>query len=150
MKKFLTSYKQGSGKYGSHIYAKSYKQAEQIAMDRNIGEKVVGVSSGAVDGYNRKVPEDISNPDFKDLSDFEFLHALPQILHSACFLSFIAVSSNQSTLQSLIGDEGVIHELIHLLNGSNVNMRSIAKARKLFRELQSKVPENFNNDKKRK
>jgi len=41
--KYITQYFNKDGKeYGFHIWATSYKEAEQIANERGIGEKVLG------------------------------------------------------------------------------------------------------------
>lgn len=143
IKRFVTSYKQGKNKFGSHIYAKSFKEAERIVVERNIGEIVIGISGGTTDGYGRHVPEELENPDFRKINDYQFLNLLPQIIHSANFLGFIAFKSGKIKIEELIGDHGVIHELVHLMESEILNTRQIKRTRGLFYNLQSKVPSNF-------
>lgn len=139
VKKYSTSYRVNNNTYGSYIYAKSLSDAEMLAEKRNIGETVYGVAGIVKDGYGRTVPEDLINPDFRDLNDYEFLHNLPAVIHSACFMGFIAASSGVFTVAELLGDEGVVHELVHLMNGSRLSTRNIRRARGKFMELQNKV-----------
>lgn len=134
-KKFCTSYQTNYKKYGAHIWAKSWKEAEAIAKQRGIGEKVDGQSMKLEDGYGRKVPEEIANPDFKKLNDYEFLLQLPQIIHTACFLGWIAFNTGKLKIEQLLGDEGIIHKLAHL-NNEGVDTRTIRRARGRFEQLQ--------------
>jgi hypothetical protein len=143
IKKYNTSYVSEHKKYGSHIYARSFREAQEIAKSRNIGEKIMGVGGVVTDGYNRVVPEELINPDFRELTDNEFVHELPKIIHSACFLGLIAVSSGTANVNDLLGDNGVVHELVHLLNGSSLTTRNIRRARGRFYKLQDKAIGNF-------
>lgn len=45
------------------------------------------------------------------LTDEEFISDLKNILHLACFVSYIKELGSDSTL----GDEGIIHQLVHLM-----------------------------------
>lgn len=139
MPKYLTSYKVNNKKYGSHIYAKSFKEAESIAVKRNIGETIIGLSSGdATDGFGRKVPEQLQNPTFTDLSDYDFIKQLPAIIHTACFLSFIQSRSSDRHIDTL-SDEGVLHELIHLMTIQDTTTREIRRTRGKFMTLQNSI-----------
>lgn len=138
LNKYLTSYVVDHWKYGSHIWAKSFKEAESIAVERNIGEKVIGISSGIKDGFGRKVPEELANPDFVKLSDIGFVKQLPDIIHTACFLGYIS-SHSASRHIDILSDQGVLHELIHLMVDNNTDTRKIRRARGKFMQLQNSI-----------
>lgn len=140
IKKYSTEYRVNKSKYGSHIFAKSFKEAELLVEERGIGEKILGCQVSVTDGYGRKVPHELENPTFDDLSDFEFVYELPKIIHTACFLVFIAASSRKMNIYDSVGDQGIIHELVHLLNGSGRDTRSIRRVRGQFVALQNKIP----------
>lgn len=141
MKKFITQYRIYSAKYGSHIYAENLKTAELIAAKRNLGEKILGESESLLNGYGKTIPDEIDNPNFRKLSDYEFLHHLPQIIHSAIFLGYVAIKSDRATVE-ILSDEGIIHQLNHLLIG-DIDKRKIRRARGKFIQLQRLVPENW-------
>lgn len=141
MKKFVTQYKINGTKYGSHIYAKNLFDAESFARMRCMGEKILGESESLLNGYGKPVPDEIDNPDFRNLSDYEFLHRLPQIIHSAIFLGYVAIKSGRATVE-ILSDEGIIHQLNHLLNG-DVDKRKIRRARGKFMSLQNLITENW-------
>lgn len=139
----MTSYKVGKGEYGSDIWAKSIQEASKFAIKRNIGEEVLGLGSTVFDGYGRKIPGELLNPDFRKINNYEFLRELPRIIHSACFLSYIAIKSGALRIDECLCDEGIVHELIHLLNNSELTERHINKVRGKFERLQSITPGAF-------
>lgn len=49
--------------------------------------------------------------EFCSLSDEEFMERIGEALHLACFISYLKELDNEQT----IGDEGVVHQLTHLL-----------------------------------
>lgn len=51
--------------------------------------------------------------EFRDMSDEEFFSDIPKLLH---FVSFVAFLKEIST-NTLLCDDGLLHELIHILNG---------------------------------
>lgn len=48
---------------------------------------------------------------YKDMSDDDFIANVLDILHFCCIVSYLKETSSQI----LLGDEGIIHELIHLV-----------------------------------
>lgn len=67
---------------------------------------------------------------FVNLSDEQFLKQLPNALHFACFISYV----KQLGLESTIADEGLIHELIHLMTVDECKTK-LSEIRKQFEEL---------------
>lgn len=64
------------------------------------------------------------------LSLQSFLARIPEILHLTCMISFLKEVPSYSTL----GDEGLIHELIHLLHIPNEPLVCAEKIKKQFEE----------------
>ena len=65
---------------------------------------------------------------YKKMTDLEFVTNLPKILHYASFVCFF---KNLPTGKIHI-DTGIMHELIHLLNGEPESLRIIKRIRRDF------------------
>lgn len=89
MVKFSTSYWLNGQKYGSHIFAENWDEAEKFALVRGIGE--------AVDG----ILEDTDVP-------------VGNLMHRACFAGWL---SQKNMNVDLLSDQGLLHEIIHLETG---------------------------------
>lgn len=61
------------------------------------------------------------------LSDTEFLNALPSALHLACIICYL----KEKPTYIVLADDGIIHELAHLIDGSEANLQEV---RELFKE----------------
>lgn len=130
-------------KYLAHIYAESFEDADNVVIMRNLKEKVLGKSGIIKDGYGNTITEEILNPDFKDLTDYEFMFQLPKILHTACYLCMIGYFSKRVHPINILGDNGILHELIHLLNGTDITTRRIRRVRGKFMQLQQIISEHY-------
>ena len=76
-------------------------------------------------------------PDYTLLTDDDFIKRLPEILHTASFLSYVALKSKSASVDEIVGDEGVIHELTHLLaDTSGCHKKSLNCIRDLIKQLQ--------------
>jgi hypothetical protein len=102
----LTEYNVGDKKYCSYVLGGNLKSINKKIKERGLNEKIISTIQ----------PVELI-PDFENLSDYEFFLKLPTILHTACFLSFISINSNKNTLPEILGDEGVVHEMTHILAG---------------------------------
>jgi len=122
-----TSYILNGNKYSSYILGNSIKQIKHISNLRNIGEKI-----------ETKLQHINTIEDYSNLSDKAFLENLPVITHLACYLSFIALKSKTISIEEVVGDEGIIHELAHLMTDSiqkdkatikriKINLRNLQK-----------------------
>ena len=65
---------------------------------------------------------------YKKMSDLEFLTNMPKVLH---YTSFVCFFKNLPTSMIHI-DTGIMHELIHLLNGEPESLRMIKRIRRDF------------------
>lgn len=117
MNLYTTTYKQGFKQFSSHIYANSFEEAELLSRNRNIGEVVEG------------------RTDFESKECLINLQDLQDLIHYTCFLSFIASSANLISINDVLGDLGVLHELIHF-SKNQTDISTIKLAYKII-ELES-------------
>lgn len=94
MRRFVTEYPNTGKMYASHVYADSYAHAQQLCWKRNISEVIVG----HIEEPERK----------KELTEAE-------VLHESCFLSYICLKAGLITLEEVLGDGGIVHELSHTM-----------------------------------
>lgn len=79
-------------------------------------------------------------PDYSRLNNKEFRNRLPEILHTACFLSLFALNAGTASIEDILGDEGVIHELAHAIaNIDGCNKKSLNCLRDLVKNLQQQA-----------
>lgn len=90
--------------FGSCIYASSYCHACKLAVDRNIGEIVVGVLKSS----------DYDPCPFP--SCFYKQREIVKCLHTLTFYGWIASMSNVLDLRSFCNDLGLLHEVMHELH----------------------------------
>lgn len=113
----------------SEIWAADREEAERIAALRGFGKV-------------RK----LSNPpkEFRPSRQATWEGGLsrPDVLHSLCYLSFLAARSGVATAEQLVGDDSPLHELAHYLGaGDNIrggNFRTYVIER--LRWLESIIP----------
>lgn len=103
--KFITQYPVHGNMYGSHVYAGSWKEAQELCWKRNIGEIIVGKT-----GYHKKDSE----PSYHGM------------LHESCFLSYICLKANLLSVEEVLSDEGIVHELSHIID-NNKNTCTVDK-----------------------
>lgn len=97
MKLYITEYRLGKEKYKGEFFADDDAQAQSIAKERGIGEKIIGS---------------------KELQDSFDKEKIYQLLHHICFMSFIAIKSGKAGVDEILSDRGILHEAIHFLDGS--------------------------------
>lgn len=94
---FITSYPVGDEEYQSHIFARSWEEAVQTAEVRGLGERILGIGEVAP---HHPIPEDLASR-----------------AHYVCFLSMIALRAKTVNPDSVLGDRGLLHEIIHAICG---------------------------------
>ena len=95
-KYYVAEYLIGNNTYMSYIYAKNWKDAEEIAERRNIGETIQGTS---------EVSQRVEVTNFDDL------------IHYVTFVGYVGCKSGTVTIDQLMGDKGVAHEILHYRAG---------------------------------
>lgn len=65
---------------------------------------------------------------FKNMSDQEFKENLPDAAHLACIICYL----KEIPSYNCISDEGIIHELIHLMTCPNEPVVDLQEIRELF------------------
>jgi hypothetical protein len=108
----ITTYVINGTAYSSYILGNRITRIKKMVNQRGLNESV-----------ESQVMDIKPMPDYQNLSDNEFMEMLPEIIHTATFLSFIALKANTITVEDVLGDEGVLHELTHL----NANLPDVIK-----------------------
>jgi|GEM_PF-3694370 len=98
---YLTKYWASDAWWSFFVVADSWEGAKAIADARGLGEVVEGVQSVA---------------DFN--ADSVAVKSFSDLLHMGCFLSYVALKSGKATPEEILGDRGVLHEIVHVVTGS--------------------------------
>lgn len=100
MKLFLTDYAEGEGTYGDYLEAENVTHARQLAIQRGLNERILGETAGAM------IPHRLRHL----IRDEKWVEAA----HEACLLGFVGLMSGALTPREVVGDHGLVHELLHL------------------------------------
>ena len=105
MKKYHTSYKVDGGSFGLDIYAKDLDEAEYFADIRGLNESIYKNPSEFFDSNIRE----------EKLASYLIYSGAPimKILHALAHLGDLAIRSNTSTVDEILGDHGVLHDYLH-------------------------------------
>lgn len=68
---------------------------------------------------------------YSTYTDEYFLKELPNILHFACFVSYLKELGTECTLS----DVGIIHQLVHLISDPQDALPNLSEIREQFNEL---------------
>lgn len=129
MKGVLTSYTINGKVYASYILGEDIEKIKMAAKSRNLGESIDSV-----------VTEIAPMPKFSILNDRDLLKNIGTVLHTTTFLTFIALKSGVISLEDTVGDEGVLHELTHLVaNVDGCHKKSLICIRDLIASLEDSV-----------
>lgn len=85
----------------TELLAPDYKTAVAYAKERGIDEEVVSAGS--------------ERPPYMLPSEWYDAGNIPQALHAACFMGFVALKAGVATPEDLLSDGGIIHNLAHML-----------------------------------
>lgn len=97
---FLTDYAEGDGTFGAYLEADNRTHARQVALRRGLNERIIGTSAAEAIPHRLRLL----------IRDEDWIEAA----HEACFLGFVGLMSGALTARDLLGDRGLIHELLHL------------------------------------
>ena len=97
VKKYLTQYVVDEQCYSFFVIAKDEATAKKIITARGLNEEIIGSAE--------------LNDDLIDFS------RNIDLLHLVIFLGYVAIKSNQLSVDEVLSDRGVIHEIIHCLGG---------------------------------
>lgn len=97
---YLTSYAEGDGYYGTYIEADDLRHAREIALRRGLNERIEGTVRKPL--MPSRLTQEIKAGQFAEAA------------HSAAFLGFLGLTSGALTPRDVLGDHGLIHELLHL------------------------------------
>ena len=125
----VTSYKMNQRKYASYIIG-----ANKIEIKRKLSKRKLSES------IESKIQKIEIVPTFKELNDYEFLFQLPNIIHLSVYLGFICLKAGTMRIDNILGDEGILHEMTHLMTNSvKIEKKSIRRVRQKFEELKRKA-----------
>lgn len=99
-----------SGRFRAHLWARDSLHANELVYRRRIGENVLGIHS------DDPLPAPYERP--STLIRDTTLDPL-EVLHSICFLCFLAEESMTVTSFETTGDRGVLHEALHLFRSQD-------------------------------
>lgn len=123
----ISSYHINDNAYSSYVLGEDMEAIEQAVKKRNLKESI----DSSIMEINNPLP------DYTLLSDDEILNKKEELLHSACFLSFVALKSNKIGIDEVLGDEGIIHELSHLVSNTCLDQKkTLTNVRVLISKLQ--------------
>jgi hypothetical protein len=125
----LTKYYVNGNPYVSYIIGHKLSEINKLANQRGLGETI-----------ESRIMKIDTMPRFSTFPDVLFKHKLPHILHSSIFLAYMAVKANIIDTEELLSDEGVLHELAHLLlNLDGCHENSLTCVRELVLLLEEKT-----------
>lgn len=93
------------GAYGGYVWARSRRSAQRVIRQRNLRERIIDA-----------VP--CPRPPYERPSELLSRRSPPKlrVLHGAMYLGWIASRAQVTTGTTLIGDRGILHELVHLFS----------------------------------
>lgn len=94
-KRFSTIYPVDGISFSSGFYAKNYEEAEKLCIKRGIGENLEGFQTPTYFEF-QKLPTDIFD-----------------LIHMVTFCSWIGIKSGKYTVDEILSDTGILHDLIH-------------------------------------
>lgn len=102
MKVFLTEYQQGRKTFASYVIAEDKAQADKFVVSRNLNERIISIGSelGSVQTLERSA---------------KMAYDTGRLLHHCVFLSFVNIKSEVSNIDEWLGDNGILHELVHYI-----------------------------------
>lgn len=98
-----TGYKPGSpfeAPVPTQLFAPDLATAVKYTEERGMGEQVVSLGTAE--------PPIVLPSEWLDAGN------LPQATHAACWLSYVALKAGVATVDELLSDNGILHDLIHL------------------------------------
>jgi len=95
-------------KFNGNIWAPSFEAATELAILRNINERVLGV----VSGYPGFDPCPLPSTFYKNRDLIECTHVL-------VFYGWLASKAKAADCDSLLNDHGAIHEILHEMHHPN-------------------------------
>lgn len=122
-----TRYSIGNTEYASYVLGDNMDDIQQKIALRGLNE------------YIESSLQEIEAPiqRYSELGHESFVERIAEITHWACFMSWIAVNAKRTNPDSVLGDKGVLHELIHLMSNSSENTESnVSYLRTLLSQLE--------------
>lgn len=97
---YLTEYAEGTASYGAYLEAEDLPHARALSIQRGLNERILG------EALDPALPHKLL-----DLIETE---QWIEAAHEACFLGFVGITSGMLSARDILGDQGLVHELLHL------------------------------------
>ncbi len=97
---FLAAYTDGRSAYGAEIEAQCLADALVFAAQRKLGERIIGK---------------IEKPTTHGIRNLILAWKLKEAVHEASFMCQFGLSSGVLSAREVVGDEGIIHLIAHLM-----------------------------------
>lgn len=90
-----------AGTYGADLWARNHRHAVEVAEQRGFGERIIS-------GPSRK-------PTTHKLVSAQIEAHAPwdAVLHNAIFMGWVALRCRVATVDEILGDGGLVHEIMH-------------------------------------
>lgn len=112
MKPFATTYIADGSRFSSYLWASDFDHADEVAKRRGMGETVDGLLEAVTEP---RVSDQIRSQD-------------PDALHGLVWLCHLAISAAAVEPEAVLGDCGVLHQLIHRHFGvGEVDLEELAR-----------------------
>lgn len=112
------------------IYAKDKEQAEEFSKLRNLNEQIFEEIPDTLVPYTRPSEQLMKFPKLNQQESYE-------LLHGVLWLSFLwAKYNNNITHNDTVGDDGIVHDVIHCLDLMYPKDRVI----KLLQKIEKDIP----------
>jgi len=139
---YLTEYRvPPDAKYGDRLWAKGWKDADRVARQRRMGEKILG-SLGGRRGVRKDSASYLLRRRKLDV---------PRIQHALAWICLLALQSRVATAKELLGDRGLVHLFAHYCQwgrrppeeGDDLEERRLHRPRRLAdvaEEVERRIP----------
>lgn len=115
------------GDYSSFIKAVDKKAANRLARNRNLGEKVICLWGGKGAPYQR--PSEILSK--RTMTPKQRM----SVIHGTCWLSYLLMQSMKTPPADTVGDEGILHQVIHYFSFSGARKQALIDTLRHYEQL---------------
>lgn len=123
---FLTSYPVGRNQFGSCVIAKDKDTAKRLLAKRRTQEKIISAGS-------RPIARDRINITARLFRQKRYI----QCIHTLVFLGNLLINAKMIKPCELLADDGLLHEIVHLLEfGKDPDATSLS-----YRQLEQRLKE---------
>lgn len=117
------------GDYSSFICASDLKAENRLARNRNIGEKVI--CQWQPEGRKAPYPKPSELMAKRSLTTRQRM----DVIHGTCFLSYLLMQSMKTSPAAVVGDEGILHQVIHSMSFGRPSRKELIDTLRHYEQL---------------